>query len=144
MAEALHVVCPHCDATNRVPAERLADGGNCGRCKQPLFARQPIDLDAERFAVHAGRSDLPLVVDFWAAWCGPCKMMAPGFAAAAQRMEPRARFAKVDTEAHPSLAAQFGIRSIPTVVILKNGKEVARQSGAMDGATLERWVGAHL
>lgn len=144
MADALHVVCPHCDAVNRVPAERLADGGHCGRCKEALFEGRPIDLDPARFAAHAGRSDLPLVVDFWAAWCGPCKMMAPAFTAAAARIEPRARLAKVDTEAHPQLAGQFGIRSIPTVVVLKGGREVTRQSGAMDAATLERWIAAQL
>jgi len=144
MADALHVVCPHCDAVNRVPAERLAQGGNCGRCKQALFPRQPVELDAARFTIHAGRSDLPLVVDFWASWCGPCKMMAPAFATAAARLEPRARLAKVDTEAHPELASRFAIRSIPTLVVLRGGREVARQSGAMDAAALERWITGHL
>lgn len=144
MSEALHIACPHCDAVNRVPAERLGDGGHCGRCKQALFAQQPIDLDPARFAVHSARSELPLVVDFWAAWCGPCKMMAPAFATAAVRIEPRARFAKVDTEAHPGLAGQFGIRSIPTLVLLKGGREIARQSGAMDATSIERWISAHL
>jgi len=144
MADALHVVCPHCDAVNRVPAERLSQGGNCGRCKQPLFARQPVELDVARFAVHTGRSDLPLVVDFWAPWCGPCKLMAPAFAAAAAHIEPRARLAKVDTEAHPELASRFAIRSIPTLVVFRAGREIARQSGAMDAAGLERWVSAHL
>jgi thioredoxin 2 len=144
MADAIHIACPHCDAVNRVPTARLAEGGNCGRCKQPLFTRHPIELDAARFAAHAGRSDLPLVVDFWAAWCGPCKMMAPAFAAVAARIEPRARLAKVDTEAHPDLASQFAIRSIPTLVVFRNGREIARQSGAMNAGDLERWISAQL
>ncbi len=144
MADAIHIACPHCDAVNRVPAARLSEGGNCGRCKKPLFAGVPIELDAERFAVHSGRSEIPLVVDFWAAWCGPCKMMAPAFHTVAGRVEPHARLAKVDTEAHPGLAGRFGIRSIPTLILFRNGQEIARQSGAMDAGTLERWIRAQL
>jgi thioredoxin 2 len=144
MSRSLHVVCPHCDAVNRVPEERLAEGGTCGRCKRALFAGEPLALDPARFAVHSGRSELPLVIDFWAPWCGPCRMMAPAFAAAAPRIEPRARLVKVNTEDHPELAARFGIRSIPTLVVWKDGREVARQSGALDAAGLERWVRSHL
>lgn len=140
MSAPLHVVCPHCDATNRLPAERLADGANCGRCKLPLFAGEPVELDPARFATHAAHSDLPLVVDFWAPWCAPCRMMAPAFAAAARALEPRARLVKVNTEAHPALASQFNIRSIPTLVVLQNGRELTRQSGAMDAGSLQRWI----
>jgi thioredoxin 2 len=138
--QSLHITCPHCHAVNRVPAERLADGGNCGKCKESLFAGEPVELDAASFAAHAGRSDLPLVVDFWAPWCGPCRMMAPAFAQAARQLEPAYRLAKVNTEEQQGLAARFGIRSIPTLAIFKGGREIARQSGAMDAARLTAWI----
>lgn len=143
MSEPLIVVCPHCHSANRVPAERLADGGTCGKCKGTLFAGAPLELDTAAFERHVGRSDLPLVVDFWAPWCGPCRSMAPAFAQAAQTLEPRYRLAKVNTEVEQSLAARFGIRSIPTIAMFKNGKEVARQAGAMDAANIVRWVEAN-
>ena len=140
MAEPLIVVCPHCHAANRLPAERLADGGTCGKCKTRLFAGEPIALGAANFDIHAGRSDIPLLVDFWAPWCGPCRTMAPAFAQAARQLEPEFRLAKVNTEEEQQLAARFGIRSIPTLALFKNGREVARQTGAMDAASLMRWV----
>jgi len=140
MSGPLIVVCPHCHAANRVPAERLADGAACGKCKGELFAGAPVELDQTSFDVHASRSDLPLVVDFWAPWCGPCRMMAPAFAQAARMLEPRYRLAKVNTEVEQDLAARFGIRSIPTVAIFQNGREIARQAGAMDAGTLTRWI----
>ena len=149
MSEPLHVVCPHCHAANRVPAERLADGGTshedakCGKCKTRLFTGEPVELDAAGFDKHVGRSDLPVVVDFWAPWCGPCRTMAPAFAQAARSLEPRYRLVKVNTEEEQQLAARFGIRSIPTLAIFKGGREIARQAGAMDAASLERWVKAH-
>jgi thioredoxin 2 len=139
MSASLHVACPHCDTTNRVVPERAGPEAKCGKCKQPLFDGHPVVLTAANFDRHVG-ADLPLVVDFWASWCGPCRMMAPAFESAAARVEPRARLAKLDTEAEPGIAARFGIRGIPTLIAFKGGREVARQSGAMDQQTLVSWI----
>jgi len=140
MSEPIHVVCPHCDAVNRLPPARLGEGGSCGKCHRSLFQGKPVALDENRFQRHASRSDLPLVVDFWAPWCGPCKMMAPAFEAAAAKLEPRARLAKVNTEEAQGLAMRFGIRSIPTLAIFRGGQEIARTAGAMDTGSLVAWV----
>jgi thioredoxin 2 len=137
------VACPHCDTLNRLPASKPAREGRCGRCGKPLFSGTPLALDPARFESHAVKSELPLLVDFWAEWCGPCKMMAPVFEAAAKEFEPKLRFAKVDTEAQPQLAARFGIRSIPTLVLFRKGKELARISGALAPHQLRQWIAQH-
>jgi thioredoxin 2 len=139
----LNVVCPHCHTGNRVPHERLGDRPRCGACKAPLFGGQPVELDAAAFERHVTTSDLPVVVDFWAPWCAPCRMMAPVFAAATRELEPHARLAKVNTDQAQQLAMQLGIRSIPTLAIFKGGKELARTSGVMDGPRFAAWVRAH-
>lgn len=140
MSNSLQVVCPHCHTTNRLPEEGLAQHPNCGKCKLPLFSAQPVELDPANFDRHISRSDLPVVVDFWAPWCGPCKTMAPAFAQAAGLLEPQYRLAKVNTETAQALAAHFNIRSIPTLLVFHKGREIARQSGAMDAASLVRWI----
>lgn len=140
MPDSLIVVCPHCHTPNRMSAKRIADGGVCGQCKGPLFTGEPIELNASNLDRHIGRSDIPLLVDFWAPWCGPCRTMAPAFAHAAKQLEPEFRLAKVNTEAEQQLAARFGIRSIPTLALFRNGQEIARQAGAMDAPSLIRWV----
>jgi thioredoxin 2 len=143
MSEPVHIVCPRCAAVNRVPDARLGEAPKCGACHQPLFSKQPLALTSANLRQHLTANDIPLLVDFWAPWCGPCKVMAPAFEQAAQQLEPRMRLAKVDTEADPMLGSQFGIRSIPTLVLFHRGKEVARQVGAMGAAEIVRWARAH-
>lgn len=135
-----HIVCPHCHTTNRVGAAQLAQAPDCGKCHQPLFTGHPVALDEAVFAKHVSRSDLPVLVDFWAPWCGPCRMMAPQFEAAARELEPHFRLVKVNTEEAQQLAAQLQIRSIPTLALFKGGREVARQPGAMGAADIVRWA----
>ena len=140
MSDLLHVVCPHCNSVNRLPENRLGDGGTCGKCHSQLFTGHPCELNETSFDQHISKSDLPIVVDFWAPWCAPCRSMAPSFAEAAQQLEPHYRLAKVDTEQSQNIAARFNIRSIPTMAIFKNGREIARQSGAMNTSSLIKWI----
>ena len=134
------VVCPHCQSPNRIPTARLSDDPRCGKCKNPLFTGHPTALTDQTFDRHLTRSELPLVVDFWAAWCGPCKMMAPFFEQAATELEPHVRLAKVNTDDNPMLAQRYQINSIPTTAVFKGGREVARQPGAMNLPQLLQWI----
>lgn len=140
----LQIVCPQCGAINRVPENRLIAHPKCGKCGQQLFSGKPLELTQASFQRHLQKNDLPLLVDFWAPWCGPCKMMGPAFAGAAAQLEPRLRLAKVNTEQEQTLGAQLNIRSIPTMVLFVNGKETARQSGAMNSAGIIQWVNSQL
>ncbi len=153
MSENLHIVCPQCDAVNRIPQcdavnripkSRIQNAPKCGKCHQPLFSAQPVELNTTNFNKHIARNDIPVLVDFWAPWCGPCKMMAPAYTQAAQSLEPSMRLVKVNTEDEQALGAQYGIRSIPTLAVFKKGQEIARQAGAMSASDIVSWAQAHI
>ncbi len=140
MNDVLMIVCSHCDAVNRIPVSRSSDKPVCGKCRKQLFEGRPAELTGQNFLKHISRNSIPVVVDFWADWCGPCKMMAPVFKSAAEKLEPGIRLAKLNTESESVIASQYGIRSIPTIAIFKAGKEIARHSGAMQLHELTGWV----
>ncbi|HVF63235.1 MAG TPA: thioredoxin TrxC [Casimicrobiaceae bacterium] len=144
MADDLHVACLACNALNRVPRHRLAEGGNCGNCKQPLAVTRPFTLSKTDFDRHIAPASPPLIVDFWADWCGPCRTMAPAFEQAAAKAAPRVRLAKLDTEAEPEIAGRFAIRSIPTLIAFVDGREVARQSGAIGLPQIMKFIETHV
>ncbi len=139
----MHIVCPVCDAINHIPPDKSAAEGKCGKCRHELFDGTPLELTAARFERHLQHNDIPLLVDFWAAWCSPCKMMAPIFTRAARQLQPRMRLAKINIDQEPALASRYGIMSVPTMVLFKQGRESARISGAMDLPRLLAWVQQH-
>lgn len=144
MTQAPHIVCPHCHTTNRVQTTDLARAPDCGSCHQPLFSAHTAALDAAQFERHIQRNHIPVLVDFWAPWCGPCRQMAPALEQATAQLEPHVRVVKVNTDEAQELGARFNIRSIPTLALFLNGREVARQAGAMGAADIVRWTRGHL
>ena len=144
MNEQVRLVCPHCRSINRVPAARLTEHPKCGQCHHALFTGYPIALTATDFNRQVSQSDIPLVVDFWAPWCGPCQAMAPAYEEAAKLLEPHVRLAKVNTEEERALATRFGIGSIPTMIVFRGGRELARQPGALGPQDIVRWIRAHV
>ncbi len=140
MSDFIHIVCPYCKGTNRLPEDKLSNTAKCGRCKEQLFDTKPISLTTDNISQHLEKNDIPVLIDFWAPWCGPCKMMAPNFEEAAKNFQTKVRFAKVNTEDQQSLGAHFNIRSIPTLILFKQGREIDRISGALDASALTDWL----
>jgi thioredoxin 2 len=144
MTNPKHIVCPHCGGINRVPGERSAAQAHCGTCKAKLFDGEPLAVDAAAFDRHTGKNDIAVLVDVWAPWCGPCRSMAPQFAKAAQMLEPDVRLLKLNSDEQPAISARYGIRSIPTMLLFKNGKLAAQTSGAMEATKIVAWARSNL
>lgn len=144
MSNSKQIVCPHCHAVNRIPGERPMAQAKCGKCKDKLFSGAPAELTDRTFRKAISKSDIPVVVDFWAPWCGPCKMMGPEFAKAAGDMEPKVRFAKLNTQDNQQIAVQYRIQSIPNLALFKGGQLAAQQPGAMSADQIKAWIEAHL
>lgn len=140
----LTLTCASCGTANRIPSDRLSDNPQCGKCKQPVFSGAPVRGTTSNFEKLVLKSDIPVVVDFWASWCGPCRQFAPVFEQAARRWEPRVRMVKVNTEEEPALAQRFGIRSIPSLLVFRNGREAARQAGALPGGYFDQWLNSQV
>ena len=144
MSEFTHIVCPHCNGTNRIPTGKIPEEAKCGRCKQSILDTKPIELNTDNLEQHLQKNDIPVLIDFWAPWCGPCKIMGPNFEQASRSFKGRVRFAKINTEDQQSLGGHYNIRSIPTLVLFKGGKEVDRVSGALDANQLIAWINSKI